>query len=178
MVKVSIFICGLMGAGLAMTTTSVNLLWIVSADVLYSILTPQLICTFFLPQWVNHYGAVSGFVLALLLRVLIGEPQLGLPDVLPLPWDRIQEDGHRFRLFPFCTVLMLMTTGTIIIVSCLTVWLSQKKLLRINDAEMDTNNADCMVPLRTDVGETTEREQNEEQFPLSSQRGDEEEEKC
>lgn len=159
-----------------MTTTSVNLLWIVSADVLYSILTPQLICTFFLPQWVNHYGACSGFVLALLLRVLVGEPQLGLPDVLPLPWDKIQEDGRRFRLFPFCTVIMLMTTGTIVLVSRLTVWLSKKKLLTINDAEMDTDNADYMVPLRTDTRKT--RELNKEQLHLFSQGGSEEEEKC
>ncbi|CAK6970707.1 high affinity choline transporter 1-like [Scomber scombrus] len=175
-VKVSIFLCGLMGAGLAMTTTSVNLLWIVSADVLYSILTPQLICTFFLPQRVNHYGACSGFVLALILRVLVGEPQLGLPDVLPLPWDKIQEDGRRFRLFPFCTAIMLMTTGTIVLVSRLTVWLSEKKLLTINDAETDTDNTDYMVPLRTDTMKTGEL--NKEQLHLFSPGGNEEEEKC
>lgn len=154
MVKVSIFLCGLIGAGMAMTTTSVSLFWIVSADVLYSMLTPQVTCTFFLSQWVNHYGACSGFVLALVLRALVGEPQLGLPDVLPLPWDKIQEDGHRFRLFPFRTAIMLITTGTIVLVSRLALWLSEKKLLkRISDAQTDANNIENMVPLQTDVKE-------------------------
>lgn len=39
MVKVSVILCGLMGAGLAMTS-SVHLFWIVNADVLYSMSPP------------------------------------------------------------------------------------------------------------------------------------------
>ncbi|XP_074481353.1 high affinity choline transporter 1-like [Sebastes fasciatus] len=152
-VKVSILLCGIMGAALAMTKTSIHVLWIVSADVMYSMMTAQVICTFYLSRWVNHYGACSGFVLALLLRTLVGEPMIGLPDILPLPWDKIQEDGHRQRLFPFCTAIMLITIGTILLVSRLAVWLSEKGLLkRISDAETDTNIR-YMAPGRTDVEE-------------------------
>uniref|UniRef100_A0A3P8TVI1 Uncharacterized protein n=1 Tax=Amphiprion percula TaxID=161767 RepID=A0A3P8TVI1_AMPPE len=124
-VKVSVLLCGLMGMALAMTTSSVHLFWVVSADVLYSMMSPQVICIFFLPRWVNQYGACSGFVLALLLRALVGEPLIGLPDVLPLPWDKIQEDGHRHRLFPFRTAIMLATIGTILLVSQLAEWLER-----------------------------------------------------
>ncbi|KAM7378195.1 hypothetical protein PAMA_013204 [Pampus argenteus] len=168
-VKVSIFLCGLMATGLAIVTTSVSLLWIISADVLYSMLTPQVTCIFFLSKWVNHYGALSGFVLALLLRFLVGEPLLGIPDVLPLPWDKIQEDGQRLRLFPFRTAIMLITTGTIILVSQLAVWLSKNN-------ETDTSIIDYMVPLQTDI-KGNER-MNKEQLHFSSKGGEEEEDKC
>ncbi|XP_034019414.1 high-affinity choline transporter 1-like [Thalassophryne amazonica] len=98
-VKVSFLLCGLLGAGLAMTSSSIVLFWFFSGDVMFSIMSAQVICVF-LRNWVNYYGACSGFVLGLLLRVLVGEPPLGIPDILPLPWDRIQEDGHHRRLFP------------------------------------------------------------------------------
>ena len=152
-VKVSVLLCGVMGAALAMTAKSIHLFWIISSDVLYSMMTPQVTCIFYLSRWVNHYGACSGFVLALLLRSLVGEPVIGLPDILPLPWDKIQEDGHRQRLFPFRTAIMLITTGAILLVSRLAVWLSEKGLLRrISDGETDTNIL-YMAPVRTDVEE-------------------------
>ncbi|XP_059182344.1 high affinity choline transporter 1-like [Centropristis striata] len=152
-VKVSVLLCGTMAAVLAMTAKSIHLFWILSADVLYSMMTPQVVCTFYLSRWVNQYGACSGFVLAIVLRVLVGEPLLGLPDILPLPWDKIQEDGHRYRLFPFRTAIMLITIGTILLASRLAAWVSEKRLLkRISGAETDTN-MHYMAPLRKDVEE-------------------------
>uniref|UniRef100_A0A3Q1IQL7 Solute carrier family 5 member 7a n=1 Tax=Anabas testudineus TaxID=64144 RepID=A0A3Q1IQL7_ANATE len=151
-VKVSVVLCGLMGAGLALTTRSVYLLWIVGADLVYSMLTPQVTCTFFLSRWVNKYGACSGFVLAIALRALVGEPAIGLPDVLPLPWDKIMEDGHRHRLFPFRTAIMLITTGAILLVSHFAVWLSEKRLVkgkRDPDPKKDTY-MHYMAPVLTD----------------------------
>ncbi|XP_008301173.1 high affinity choline transporter 1-like [Stegastes partitus] len=155
-VKVSVLLCGLMGTALAMTTSSVHLFWVVSADVLYSMMSPQVTCIFFLSRWVNQYGACSGFVLAILLRALVGEPLIGLPDFLPLPWDKIQEDGQRHRLFPFRTAIMLVTTGTIILVSQLTECL--KRLLK-SDAERNRNAYD-LAKIQTD-GEESEKLNNE-----------------
>uniref|UniRef100_H3DMA6 High-affinity choline transporter 1-like n=2 Tax=Tetraodon nigroviridis TaxID=99883 RepID=H3DMA6_TETNG len=108
-IKVCILLSGLLATALAMTTDAVHLLWIFSSDVLYSMMTPQVICIFYLPQSVNTFGAISGFILALLLRALVGEPMIKLPEVLPLPWDRMQEDGQRQRLFPFRTAIVLVT---------------------------------------------------------------------
>ncbi|XP_040886597.1 high affinity choline transporter 1-like [Toxotes jaculatrix] len=170
-VKVSVLLCGMMGAGLAMTSRSVHLFWIISADVAYSMMTPQVICTFFLSQWVNQYGACSGCVLAILLRVLVGEPLIGLPDVLPLPWDKIQEDGHRYRLLPFRTAIMLITIGTILLVSRLAVWL--KRIT--SDAETDTN-VHYMAPVQTDTRK--DERLKKEQSHLFSQGTNEEGEKC
>ncbi len=156
-VKASVFLCVLMGVRLALTSNSVHLLWIVSTDVMYSVMTLQVICTFYLSERVNHYGACSGFVSALMLRALVGEPAKGLPDVLPLPWDKIQEDGHRYRVFPFRTAIMLITIGTILQVSHFAVWPSEKGLLgRINDTEVDTNKH-LMVTVGTDEEEKDRR---------------------
>ncbi|XP_037617179.1 high-affinity choline transporter 1-like [Sebastes umbrosus] len=147
-----------MGALAAAVMSSVDSALLSAASLLgrnifKNIVYKRVICTFYLSQWVNNYGACSGFVLALLLRTLVGEPVIGLPDILPLPWDKIQEDGHRQRLFPFCTAIMLITIGTILLVSRLAVWLSEKGLLkRISDAGTD-KNIHYMVQVRTDVEE-------------------------
>lgn len=122
----SVLLCGIIGTCLALVSTSIHLFWIISTDVMYSMMTPQVICTLFLPQRVNHYGACSGFVVAMVLRALVGEPLLSLPDVLPLPWDKVKEDGHLQRLFPFCTAIMFITTATILGVSAFSMWLSEK----------------------------------------------------
>ncbi|CAJ1054922.1 high affinity choline transporter 1-like isoform X1 [Xyrichtys novacula] len=167
-VKVSVFICGLMGAGLAMLSRSIHLFWIVSADVLYSMMTPQVTCIFYLSKWVNKYGACSGLVLAILLRVLVGEPMIGLPDVLPLPWDKIQEDGHRYRLFPFRTAIMLITTATILLTSRIATCLSKKR--GKSGAEED-KNSHYMAPLQTEKEEMEKL--NKEQSHSSSQERDE-----
>lgn len=146
-IKVSILLCGLLSTGLAMTTDAVHLLWIFSADVLYSMMTPQVICIFYLPQRVNAFGAVSGFVLSLLLRTLVGEPLIKLPEVLPLPWDRIQEDGRRKHLFPFRTTIMFITIAVIVLASRFAVWLSGKRLLRRAHANETDNNIHYMRAL-------------------------------
>uniref|UniRef100_A0A8C6TSL9 High-affinity choline transporter 1 n=1 Tax=Neogobius melanostomus TaxID=47308 RepID=A0A8C6TSL9_9GOBI len=113
----SIVLCGLVGALLATTTNSVVVFWLFSADLLYSIMTPQVICTLFLSRWVNHYGACCGFVLGLLLRGLVGEPMLGLPSVLPLPWDKTLDGGYREHVLPFRTAIVIITFATILLVS-------------------------------------------------------------
>ncbi|KAJ4921066.1 hypothetical protein JOQ06_026037, partial [Pogonophryne albipinna] len=132
-VKVSVVLCGTAGAGLAMTNSSVHLFWIISSDVMYCMMTPQVICIFYLSRWVNYLGACFGFVLAVLLRVLVGEPVIGLPDLMPLPWDKIQDDGSRYRLFPFRTAILLITLGTILLVSRLAECLFEKRKLGSED---------------------------------------------
>lgn len=152
MVKLSVFLCGLLAAVLALATKSVHLLWIISSDVMYSMMIPQVVCVFYLSQHVNEYGACFSCVLALLLRALIGEPVIGLPDLLPLPWDKIQ-DGQRQRLFPFRTAIMLIAIVASLAVSRLALWLSDKGLLRkIRDDENDAN-VHYMAPVGTDVEE-------------------------
>lgn len=131
-------------------TSSVHLFWIVNTDVLYSMSPPpQVICIFFLPCWVTRYWACCGFVLGVLLRTLGGKPLIGLPDVLPLPWDNIQEDGHQYHPFSFRTAIMLINTGTILLISQLTEWLSEKSFLKKNPHT--DYNIHYTAPVQTDI---------------------------
>ncbi|XP_075894859.1 high affinity choline transporter 1-like [Nelusetta ayraudi] len=129
-VKVSVLVCGVLSTGLAMSTDYVSLLWIISSDVLYSMMVPQVICVFYLQERVNRFGACFGCTSALLLRILVGEPMIGLPNVLHLPWDKILEDGQRQHLFPFRTAIMLITIVIIVVVSRLAACLCDKRRSR------------------------------------------------
>lgn len=144
-VKVSILVCGVLSTVLAMSTDYVYLLWIVSVDVMYSMMVPQVICVFYLQEQVNRFGACFGCASALLLRTLVGEPMIGLPNLVHLPWDKILEDGQRQHLFPFRTAIMLVTIVNIVVVSRIAACLCDKRPPR--------GTADCVQQdvLYTDV---------------------------
>ncbi|XP_033845169.2 high affinity choline transporter 1-like isoform X2 [Periophthalmus magnuspinnatus] len=152
-IRVSIVLCGLLGTLLAITSTSVVLLWIVSADVLYSVMTPQVFCTLFLSRWVNHYGACSGFVLGLLLRGLVGEPLLGLPSVLPLPWDKTLEDGQIQHVVPFRAAIVIITFATNLLVSQISMRKSAKGFLRTTEARIELKDIKCAEQFEPELEE-------------------------
>uniref|UniRef100_A0A4W5MC29 Uncharacterized protein n=1 Tax=Hucho hucho TaxID=62062 RepID=A0A4W5MC29_9TELE len=129
---VSILLFGLMGAGLAMTTSSVYVFWILSGDVMYTVVCAQLICVLFLPGKVNGYGALAGLVVRLLRQLLVGEPLLGVPGLMPLPWDSLHEDRRLLHVFPFRTSIMLVSLATILVVSRFAACLFLKGLLPDN----------------------------------------------
>lgn len=117
-IRVSVLVVGLAGTGLAFDDDSVFSLWLVSGDLLYCIVLPQLVCVLHF-RCANSYGAISGYVGGLLLRVLSGEPLLGIPPVLLFPGWR-EQDGVIKQYFPFRTVAMLCSLMCLIIVSWLT----------------------------------------------------------
>lgn len=172
-IRVSVVICGVMATCLAMWTEYVHLLWIISADVLYSMMVPQVVCIFYLQRWVNGYGACFGCALALLLRVLVGEPMLGLPNLLPLPWDKTLEDGQRQHLFPFRTVIMLISIVIILLMSRFAACLSERGLLRRIGDDGGDKDTHLMGTMGTDVEEKNRL--NAEMSDLPSQQGIEEE---
>lgn len=108
---------GLAGTGLAFGGDSVLAFWILSGDLTYVVIFPQLVCVLHF-QHVNCYGAISGFVTGLLLRGLSGEPVLGIPAVLRYPGWR-EENGVIVQYFPYRTIAMFTSLLSIIIVSCL-----------------------------------------------------------
>lgn len=152
-VKLSVLVCGVLSTGLAVSTDYVNMLWILSADVLYSMMVPQVICVFYLPERVNGFGACLGSAVALLLRILVGEPMIGLPSVLPLPWDKILEDGQRQHLFPFRTAIMLVTLVNILAVSRLAACLCGKSLPRGMGNGQAAKDEHYLEPVGVDVEE-------------------------
>uniref|UniRef100_A0A8C7YYH5 High affinity choline transporter 1-like n=1 Tax=Oryzias sinensis TaxID=183150 RepID=A0A8C7YYH5_9TELE len=116
-IRVSVLIVGLAGMGLAFGGTSVLALWLMSGDLLYCVIFPQLVCVLHFP-YTNIYGAISGFLSGFLLRLLSGEPLLAIPAALLYPgWK--EENGIISQRFPYRTVAMLSSLITIIMVSYL-----------------------------------------------------------
>ncbi|XP_077507483.1 uncharacterized protein LOC144118415 [Amblyomma americanum] len=92
----------------ALFATSVFALWTLSTEMVYVVLFPQLLCVFYLPQRTNSYGCIVGFVLGTVVRLLCGEPSIGLPALLQLPmYD--QDYGQRFPFRTLCTIISLVS---------------------------------------------------------------------
>ncbi len=115
MIRISVLLVGLAGMGLAFGDDSVFALWMLSGDLLYCVILPQLICVLHF-SCANIYGAISGYVVGLLLRGLSGEKVLGIPPLLLYPGWR-EEDGVIIQNFPFRTLAMLCSIISIIAVS-------------------------------------------------------------
>ncbi|XP_077373195.1 high-affinity choline transporter 1-like [Festucalex cinctus] len=118
-IRMSVLLVGLSGTGLAFNKSSMFALLLLTTDLLYCILTPQLVCVVHLRS-ANLYGAISGYVVALLLRMLSGEPALGIPPVLLYPGWR-EEDGVITQYFPFRTLIASISLAVVVGVS----WLFQ-----------------------------------------------------
>nr|XP_046250812.1 high affinity choline transporter 1-like isoform X2 [Scatophagus argus] len=117
-IRVSVLVVGLAGTGLAFGDDSVFALWLLSGDLLYCVIFPQLFCVLHL-SCANTYGAISGYVVGLLLRGLGGEPVLGIPALLLYPGWR-EEHGVITQYFPFRTLAMVCSVICISTVSKLT----------------------------------------------------------
>ncbi|XP_033489831.1 high-affinity choline transporter 1-like isoform X2 [Epinephelus lanceolatus] len=116
-IRVSVLVVGLAGTGLAFGDDSVFSLWLISGDLLYCVVLPQLVCVLHSAS-ANTYGAISGYILGLLLRGASGEPMLGIPPLILYPgWTEV--DGVITQYFPFRTVAMLSSVICIISVSLL-----------------------------------------------------------
>ncbi|KAM9815518.1 high-affinity choline transporter 1-like [Syngnathus typhle] len=116
-IRISVLLVGLAGTGLAFNKSSILALWVLAADLLYCVVTPQLFCVVHL-RVANCYGAISGYVIALLLRGLSGEPALGIPTVLLFPGWR-ERDGVITQYFPFRTLIAFISLAAVVLVSWL-----------------------------------------------------------
>jgi solute carrier family 5 (high affinity choline transporter), member 7 len=114
-IKRLIVIVGVAATLIALNVQSVYALWFLGSDFVYVLVFPLLVCALFVPS-ANRTGAIAGFAVAALLRFGGGDPTLGLPTLLPYPWE-VEGDGV---LWPFRTFSMVVGLVTIIVVSKLT----------------------------------------------------------
>ncbi|XP_061580746.1 high-affinity choline transporter 1-like isoform X1 [Cololabis saira] len=126
-IRISVVSVGLVGTSITFFTSSTLVLWILGADVSYTLMFPHLVSVLFF-KITNGYGATVGYVVGLALRILLGENVLGIPIVLQLPGCTL-EDGVLVQKSPVRTVSMLVTLVTILVFSSLAFFLFNRGLL-------------------------------------------------
>ncbi|XP_036827784.1 high affinity choline transporter 1 [Oncorhynchus mykiss] len=127
-IRTSVVVCGLAGTALTFLDNSVLVFWLVGVDMSYTIMFPQLVCVLFF-KVSNGYGASVGYLLALVLRILSGEPLINLPPVIHFPGFRKDAEGVMTQFFPFRTTIMLTSLCSILVASGVTSVIFNKGLL-------------------------------------------------
>ncbi|KAK6961656.1 high-affinity choline transporter 1 [Biomphalaria glabrata] len=125
--RIFIVISGTAGTVIAIYATSIYGLFVLCSDLLYVILFPQMIGVLWI-RLTNTYGMVSGFVVALIIRILSGDPTLNIPAVIKYP---LYEEETGTQLFPFRTFCMACGFVVLIAASALTNFLFSNDYLSI-----------------------------------------------
>lgn len=127
MIRLSIIVAGLVGTSLTNLDNNIMVFWILGSDLTYTILFPQLICVLF-ADVSNGYGAIVGYLVAVIMRVLCGEPLFGLPVILHFPGCTL-EDGVYIQRSPVKTICMLAALVSILMFSYVASLLFNKGIL-------------------------------------------------
>ncbi|XP_041789890.1 high-affinity choline transporter 1-like [Chelmon rostratus] len=126
-IRVTVVVVGLVGTSITFYTNSTLVLWILGADISYTLIFPQLVAVLFF-NVTNGYGALMGYIIGLTVRILVGENAVGLPVVLHLP-GCVLEDGIYVQKAPVRAVSMLCTLVTILVFSSLALFMFNRGLL-------------------------------------------------
>lgn len=124
--RVGIFFVAALATVMGITINSVYGLWFLCADLVYVVLFPQLCCVVYVKHS-NTYGSFAAYWVGLLLRLIGGEPLIGLPALLKYPFYDYNE---KKQLFPFRTFAMLASFMVTLLVSYVTKFLFENELLR------------------------------------------------
>lgn len=116
-IRFSVVVVGLAGTSLTFLDNSVLMIWILRSDLTYTLMLPQLVCVLFF-KISNGYGAVLGCFVGMVLRVLCGEPQLGIPPVIKFPGCTLV-NGVYIQRSPIRTICMLSAVVSILLFSYL-----------------------------------------------------------
>uniref|UniRef100_A0A4W6BTM4 Uncharacterized protein n=1 Tax=Lates calcarifer TaxID=8187 RepID=A0A4W6BTM4_LATCA len=126
-IRVSVVVVGLAGTSLTFLDNSVLMIWLLRSDLTYTLMLPQLVCVLFF-DISNGYGAVLGCVVGMLLRVLCGEPLLGIPPVIQFPGCTLV-NGVYIQKSPIRTICMLSAVVAILLFSYLASLLFNRGLI-------------------------------------------------
>ena len=100
-------------------------LLVLSSDLVYVILFPQVVAIFYLP-FANSYGSLCGIIMGLFFRITGGEPLLGIPGVICYPYC-YEVDGVMNKNFPVKILSMSISLMSIITGSYMTYILFRKR---------------------------------------------------
>lgn len=160
-IRISVVVVGVLGTSITFYTNSTLLLWILGADISYTLIFPHLVSVLFF-KITNGYGAFMGYIIGLILRILLGENIVGLPVILQLP-GCILQDGVYVQKAPVRTFSMLSTFLSILVFSWLFSLMFNHGLL---PEKWDTFKVKQVSPredaahLSRDAGDEAERDVN------------------
>ncbi|XP_076001440.1 high affinity choline transporter 1-like isoform X2 [Genypterus blacodes] len=127
-IRISVVTVGVLGTALTFLDNSVLVFWIVGVDMSYTIMFPQLVCILFF-KVSNGYGASVGYLMGIVLRLLSGEPLIGLPPAIRFPGYRLNDEGRLTQFFPFRTTIMVISLLAILLISWLASIIFNKELV-------------------------------------------------
>lgn len=179
-IRITVVLVGLAGTSLTFLHNSILVFWILGSGITYTIMFPQLVCVLFF-NISNGYGSIIGLLVGVLLRVLSGEPSIGLPVVLHFPGCTF-EDGMYVQRAPVMTICMLSTIFATLLFSYLASLLFNKKLIpkRWDVFKVGTHkHPQKQILMSNGTTKTNEEEEkseaeNETEIKLTTSRTDEE----
>lgn len=122
---VAIVVVAALASLMALTVNSIYGLFVLSSDLVYVLLFPQLLLVLYWNEHCNSYGCLASISSGFLFRFLGGEPLIGLPAFLAYPFY----DPILGQLFPFRTMSMIISLMSHVIVSIIARWIFVNHLL-------------------------------------------------
>ncbi|XP_062910439.1 high-affinity choline transporter 1-like [Mobula hypostoma] len=113
--KTSVLLVTVLATVLALFTNTIYGLYVLSADIVYVVIFPQLVCALYVPC-VNRLGFVTGVLIGALLRITGGEPLFHLPPIIHYPGGYFQ-NNYYVQTFPYKTFAMLSSLITTVVLS-------------------------------------------------------------
>lgn len=162
MIRVTVVFVGLAGTTLTFLHQSIMLFWFLGSDITYTVMFPQLVCVLFF-NISNGYGSVMGLLVGVILRLLSGEPSIGLPVTLCFPGCSL-EDGIYIQRFPIRTFCMLSAIVATLVFSYLAALLLKRIPEKWDIFKVKTqSNPSNLILMTNNTTEAQEMEQSEVQ---------------